>query len=40
MYWENNREQGVLRERKLEEAEWCGCPRQRRKEGNVVTYTR
>jgi len=36
MYWEDNRGQGVLRERRLEEAKWCGCPRQRRKEGNVV----
>jgi len=36
VYWENNRGQGVLRGRRIEEAEWCGCPRQRRKEGNVV----
>ena len=36
IYWEDNRGQGVLRRRRLEEAKWCRCPRQRRKEGNVV----
>jgi len=39
MYWENNRGQGVLRERRLEEAKWYGCPRQRRKESNIVLPT-
>jgi len=36
IYWEDNRGQGVLRGRRLEEAKWCRCPRQRRKKGNVV----
>jgi len=36
MYWEDNREQEVLRGRRLEEAKWCKCPRQKRKEDNVV----
>ena len=36
IYWKNNREQGDFRGRRLEEAEWCGCPRQRRKEDNAV----
>ena len=30
---ENNRRQGVLRGRKLEEAEWCGCSKQKKKKG-------
>jgi len=36
MYREDNKGQGVLRGRKLEEAEWCRCPRQRRKEEKGV----
>ena len=36
IYWEDNRGQGVLRERRLEKAKWYGCPRQRRKESSVV----
>jgi len=40
MHRENNRGQGVLRERKLEKAEWCGCPKQRRKEEEVVRPTK
>jgi len=39
MYQKDNREQGVLRERRLEKAEWCRYPRQRRKESNVVCPT-
>ena len=39
MHRENNKEQGVLRGRKLEEAEWCGCSKQKKKEG-VVAYSR
>jgi len=35
MYREDNRGQGVLKGRKLEEAEWYGCPKQRRKEENT-----
>jgi len=33
MHRENNRGQGVLRGRKLEEAKWCGCSKQKKKEG-------
>ena len=33
MHRENNRGQGVLRGRKLEEAKWCGCSKQKRREG-------
>jgi len=33
MHRENNRGQGVLRGRKLEEVEWCGCSKQKREEG-------
>jgi len=40
MHRENNRGQRVLRERKLEEAKWCGCPKQRRKEEEVVHPTK
>jgi len=40
MHRENNRGQGVLRGRKLEEAEWCGCPKQRRKKEEVVCPTK
>jgi len=29
MHRKNNREQEVLRERKLEKAKWYGCPKQR-----------
>ena len=36
MHRENNREQGVLRERKLEEAKWCRCSKQKKREGVVV----
>jgi len=32
MHRENNREQGVLRGRKLEEAKWCGCSKQKKRE--------
>ena len=40
MHRENNREQGVPRGRKLEEAKWCGCPKQKRKEEEVVRPTK
>ena len=40
MHRENNRGQGVLRGRKLEEAEWCGCPKQRRKEEEATCLTK
>jgi len=40
MHRENNRGQRVLRERKLEEAKWCGCPKQRRKEEEVAHPTK
>jgi len=33
MHRENNRGQEVLRRRKLEEAKWCGCSKQKKKEG-------
>jgi len=36
MHKENNRGQGVLRGRKLEEAEWCRCSKQKKKEEVVV----
>ena len=36
MHRENNRGQGVLKERKLEEAEWCGCSKQKKREEVVV----
>jgi len=36
MHRENNKGQGVLRGRKLEEAEWCGCSKQKKKEGVVA----
>jgi len=36
MHREDNKGQGVLRERKLEEAKWCGCPKQKRKEEEVA----
>ena len=36
MHREDNRGQGVLRGRKLEEAGWCGCSRQKKKGGEVV----
>jgi len=39
MYKEGNRGQGVLRGKKLEEAKWCGCSKQRRKGGEVVHPT-
>jgi len=32
MHRENNRGQEVLRRRKLEEAKWCGCSKQKKKE--------
>ena len=35
IYSEDNKGQGVLKGRKLEEAEWYGCPKQRRKEENT-----
>jgi len=40
MHRENNRGQGVLRERKLEKAEWCECPKQRRKEKEAAHPTK
>jgi len=36
---ENNREQEVLRGRKLKEAEWYGCSKQKKREG-VAAYSR
>jgi len=33
MHRENNRGQEVLRRRKLEEAEWYGCSKQKKKKG-------
>jgi len=32
MHRKNNRGQGVLRGRKLEEAEWYGCSKQKKRE--------
>jgi len=40
MHRENNRGQGVLRERKLEEAKWYGYPKQRRKEEEAACPTK
>jgi len=40
MHRKNNRGQGVLRGRKLEEAEWCGYPKQRRKKEEVACPTK
>jgi len=40
MHREDNREQGVLRGRKLEEAEWYRCPKQKRKEEEAVCPTK
>ena len=40
MHRKNNREQEVLRRRKLEEAEWCRCTKQRRKEEEVAYPTK
>jgi len=39
MHREDNRGQGVLRGRKLEEARWCGCSRKKKKGGEVVYPT-
>jgi len=36
MHRENNREQEVLRGRKLEEVKWCGCSKQKKKEEVAV----
>ena len=36
MHREDNRGQGVLRGRKLEEAGWCGCSRQKKKGGEAA----
>jgi len=36
MHRENNRGQGVLKGRKLEEAEWCRCSKQKKREEVVV----
>ena len=36
MHKEDNRGQRVLRGRKLEEAGWCGCSRQKKKGGEVA----
>jgi len=40
IYSEDNKGQGVLKGRKLEEAEWCGCPKQRRKEEEAMCPTK
>jgi len=40
MHRENNRGQGVLRERKLEKAKWCRCPKQRRKKKEAACSTK
>jgi len=40
VYREDNRGQEVLKGKKLEEAEWCGYPKQRRKEKEVVLPTK
>ena len=39
IYQKNNRGQGVFRGRRLEEAEWYKCPRQRKKKINVICPT-
>jgi len=39
MHRENNRGQGVLRGRKLEEAKWCGCSKQKKRK-EVVAHPR
>jgi len=39
MHRENNRGQGVLRGRKLEEAEWCRCSKQKKRE-EVAAHSR
>jgi len=39
MHKEGNRGQGVLRGKRLEEVEWCGCSRQKRKEGEMAHPT-
>ena len=39
MHRENNRGQEVLRERKLEEAEWYGCSKQKKKKREAVHST-
>jgi len=36
MHRENNREQEVLRGRKLEEVKWCECSKQKKKEEVAV----
>ena len=36
MHRKNNKGQGVLRERKLEKAKWCGCSKQKKRERVVV----
>ena len=40
IYREDNIEQGVLKGRKLEEAEWYRCPKQKRKEEEAVHPTK
>ena len=40
IYREDNIEQGVLKGRKLEEAEWCRCPKQKRKEEEAACPTK
>jgi len=40
IYREDNIEQGVLKGRKLEEAEWCRCPKQKRKKKEVAHPTK
>jgi len=40
MHRKNNRGQRVLRERKLEEAKWYRCPKQRRKEEEAAHPTK
>ena len=36
MHRKNNRGQGVLRGRKLEEAKWCRCSKRKKKKGVAV----
>ena len=40
IYREDNIEQRVLKERKLEEAEWCECQKQKRKEEEAACPTK
>ena len=40
IYRKDNIGQGVLKGRKLEEAEWCRCPKQKRKEEEAAYPTK